>query len=318
MAKRRKTLIFNDPLITHLMKLIYHRGQNFGDALNPLIFEHFLNDGALNESSDIELLGIGTIFGLKQSELKKVVFSSGISDDEATYGAIPQIDGKYDIRAVRGPLTAELLNISTRLAVTDGAALVAKVFPRSIMSVPSQVGFIPHHKSLDFYSDWETVANSAGLTFLDIRQKPKSFLRQLWTCEAVITEAMHGAIVADTYSIPWIPIKLYSHINEFKWMDWAASVRVDMQFHASRSQLHSSGFFADLMMARGFPKIFAKLLSRALLQWRIRRTVIWLKALPDSKKYLSDRDHLSSLIDELLLRLEKVKSDYTVGDINRD
>jgi succinoglycan biosynthesis protein ExoV len=40
----------------------------------------------------------------------------------------------------------------------------------------------------------------------------------------VVTEAMHGAIVADTLRIPWIPVVCSPEIATFKWRDWTASL----------------------------------------------------------------------------------------------
>ncbi|NEQ81736.1 MAG: polysaccharide pyruvyl transferase family protein [Moorea sp. SIO2I5] len=292
------------------MKLTYHSGKNFGDALNPLIFNHFMGFNILNESSDVELLGIGTILGLKQSPLPKVVFSSGCSDNEATYGSVPVLDERYDIRCVRGPLTAKALNLPPSTAVTDGAVLVREVLPRCVEAVPGKIGFIPHHKSLDFYPYWSQIAQTCGLNFLDVREEPKSFIQKLWQCEVVITEAMHGAIVADTYGIPWIPIKLYPHINSFKWMDWSLSVGIEIQFLNSPVRLHTSNFFMQLMIKRRLPRLISQTLAPLLLRWRIHRIVRWLKTTSQAEPYLSNRSHLDSLITELQARLETIKCDY--------
>jgi succinoglycan biosynthesis protein ExoV len=37
---------------------------------------------------------------------------------------------------------------------------------------------------------------------------------------------MHGAIIADTLRTPWIPVKCYSNILEFKWQDWCGSLNM--------------------------------------------------------------------------------------------
>ena len=45
-------------------------------------------------------------------------------------------------------------------------------------------------------------------------------------CDVLLTEAMHGAIIADAYRIPWAPVKTNSSILDFKWLDWCASLEV--------------------------------------------------------------------------------------------
>src|SRR5205814_2371845 len=42
----------------------------------------------------------------------------------------------------------------------------------------------------------------------------------------LVTEAMHGAVVADALRVPWIALRMYSKIDEFKWRDWCASLRL--------------------------------------------------------------------------------------------
>ena len=38
---------------------------------------------------------------------------------------------------------------------------------------------------------------------------------------------MHGAIIADTLRIPWIPISTRPSINTFKWLDWCESMELE-------------------------------------------------------------------------------------------
>jgi succinoglycan biosynthesis protein ExoV len=40
----------------------------------------------------------------------------------------------------------------------------------------------------------------------------------------VLTEAMHGAIVADTLRVPFVPLVSSREISSFKWMDWTLSM----------------------------------------------------------------------------------------------
>jgi hypothetical protein len=59
----------------------------------------------------------------------------------------------------------------------------------------------------------------------------ETVLGALETCEHVICEAMHGAILADALRIPWtrvtieVPFYESDNSNEFKWNDWMLSIR---------------------------------------------------------------------------------------------
>jgi succinoglycan biosynthesis protein ExoV len=59
---------------------------------------------------------------------------------------------------------------------------------------------------------------------VDAHWSPHVVLRVLSEARLVVTEAMHGAIVADTLRIPWIPVVCSPEIATFKWRDWTASL----------------------------------------------------------------------------------------------
>jgi succinoglycan biosynthesis protein ExoV len=58
------------------------------------------------------------------------------------------------------------------------------------------------------------------------------FIREVAASESVISEAMHGAILADVLRVPWKRLRFYSHqfegekVSEFKWMDWLFSIEI--------------------------------------------------------------------------------------------
>ena len=49
-------------------------------------------------------------------------------------------------------------------------------------------------------------------------------MNQITETETLITEAMHGAVVADSYGIPWIPVRTTDEILSLKWEDWCQSI----------------------------------------------------------------------------------------------
>ncbi len=216
------------------MKLYYHKDTkgNFGDDLNPFIWRHYfpnLIDGEIYHEpkirqpiapDDVLLIGIGTLLNEHiPANIKKYIFGSGMG-----YGADPSVDKSWEFICVRGPLTANKLNLDSALAITDPAILLPDVRPRTSLS-EGKVGFIPHCSTADV-NIWEKLSGEVGLLYISPRQDSQRFLELLWKCDWVITEAMHGAIVADAYRIPWVSVKTHQEVLEFKWMDWCESLKL--------------------------------------------------------------------------------------------
>ncbi|MDB4388023.1 polysaccharide pyruvyl transferase family protein [Akkermansiaceae bacterium] len=298
------------------MKLTYHKGQNVGDAINPMLFSHYLGAEMLNDSDAVCLLGVGSILGLKRDvKGKKVVFSSGYggSDYSGTYGERPLLDDDWEILALRGPLTARDLGVEeASVPLLDGGYLITDVWPRDVESVSGRVGFIPHHRSLNFYEDWISLAKSSGLYMLDVRDEPEKFMRKLWSCEKVICEAMHGAIFADAYRIPWVPIRLYPHINEFKWKDWGESLNLSFTPHTAPEKLHGVNFLTELISERfSFPKAMARLLSLVILEYRRFKVVRWLKRIKQINGGQSEEALLNGKKSALIAQFEVLRTKYS-------
>ena len=43
----------------------------------------------------------------------------------------------------------------------------------------------------------------------------------------VLTESLHGAILADAFRIKWVPIRFSYRFLDFKWIDWCQSIRIE-------------------------------------------------------------------------------------------
>ncbi len=204
------------------MILTYYRGKNFGDALNPLIFNHLL-PGFFDDDPSELFLGIGSILGFQKGDKntkKLIVFSSGFAYDDP-----PIINERYDIRCVRGPMTASVLKIDKSQAVTDGALLLRQL-PEFQNEQPKKYkfSFIPHYRSEQMFDRWEKVFEPVGVHFISPALKPADVIQQIRQSECVLAEAMHAAIIADTFRVPWIPVQMFLHINTFKWQDWMLSM----------------------------------------------------------------------------------------------
>jgi succinoglycan biosynthesis protein ExoV len=211
------------------MEVLYYRDPtgklNFGDDLNEVIWRELLPEHLFRDD-DVRLLGIGSIFNadfvpLSRTRDKRMfVLGSG-----AGYFALPPGWENWNILAVRGPLTAALVG-QPEVAATDSAALLS-LLPQIVRLAPERNAtlLIPHHSSAA-YGQWEKVAAAAGVTLLDPRWPVPVVMEHFSHAKLVVTEAMHGAIVADTLRIPWIPITVAPDTLPFKWRDWTLSLNL--------------------------------------------------------------------------------------------
>lgn len=208
------------------MKLTYYVGDppNFGDEINASMWDQLLPQGLLDDGEDELFLGIGSIlWDYLPKSPRKIVAGSGFGG----YTAAPDVhDGKWEILWVRGPETARVLGIDPALAITDAAVLLRAV-PLPAAPPRAGVAFMPHVESIP-RGAWADVCAQAGVTFLDPRAPVDQLLAGIRAAEVLITEAMHGAIVADALRTPWVPVLPFHHINRAKWNDWAASLDVTL------------------------------------------------------------------------------------------
>ncbi|WP_417608095.1 polysaccharide pyruvyl transferase family protein [Owenweeksia hongkongensis] len=295
------------------MKLEYFTGKNFGDALNPFIFQHFLPN-FFDDNPEETFFGIGSIlgFGLAKDVKKKIIFSSGYA-----YGEIPEIDSTYDFVCVRGPLTANALNLPSDAAVADGAILL------QFMDIPKPVkkykfSFMPHWGSEQKYSKWPEVCAAAGIHYISPMQDKDFVLQEILKSEVVIAEAMHAAIVADTLGVPWIPVKAYPTINEFKWNDWAASLNLTFEFSKLSSLYENNEFMFEKLNERTqgiIPKAVIKgslnVLQKTYFDPKTKQVVKQMERVKLQPQHISNRDLLKDKGNELLKRLELVKKKYS-------
>ena len=209
-----------------LKHIFYIDGErnNFGDDLNRWLWSRVLGF-SLDVDDGTVVLGIGTLIsrGFVPSANKYVVLSAGVG-----YDALPLDFGgqKWEILSVRGPLTAQFLNLPPEKAIIDGAALV-RLLPECEPLPESQrdgVAFMPHYESLPA-GNWEQVCGMAGVEFHD-PQLPSEITLQRIRKARLVVAAMHAAIVADALRVPWIPVVLSPLSNSFKWLDWTMSLNL--------------------------------------------------------------------------------------------
>lgn len=217
------------------MKVIYFQDPqgNFGDELNrwlwPRIFgeavtgfgHHGKETSLENNAEELLFYGIGTILDDRiPQQPEKIIFGSGFG-----YGEKPHQLNDFNIFFVRGKWTAKALGIDPGKALTDPAILLRRFFPLIADSHKRHdISFMPHHSSTggDF---WRKACAELNINYIDpLGFDVERVIREISVSRLVIAEAMHGAIVADTFRVPWIAVSSVEETNNFKWQDWCGTL----------------------------------------------------------------------------------------------
>lgn len=213
----------------YLMKLTYYQAKegNFGDDLNawlwPRIFPRIYEG-----SQEVAFIGIGSILGGKiaPNASRRIVFGTGIRRPRS----VPVLNSDWDVRFVRGPISASALGLQRSEFVSDGAICLG-LLQWPLTTKMYKIGFIPH---FHFVKDYPSILSLGDdVHVIDPRGKVEDVISAIRSCERIITESLHGAILAEIFRVPWARVALYSwqtesaDVSTLKWMDWALSHALD-------------------------------------------------------------------------------------------
>lgn len=292
------------------MKIFAYVGEksNFGDDLNHWLWPRLL-PGFFDEDDSIRFIGIGsTLYDSHPASSRKLVFGAGY----AGYSALPTLDDSWDIRFVRGRMTAEALGLPDTLAIGDAAILI-----RTLGLQPTEkrhdASFIPHFESAN-QGDWESVCSKAGVHMIDPRWPVERVLDDMLASRLVISEAMHGVIVADALRVPWQAIEPLDPNHRSKWQDWASVLDVRIDFR----RIGPSNLF-EWMMTRFWSKrriIYAMRKRRATLMklggaLSLPGAVARLKALKGGSGQLSPEAAITRATERMEAAVERLRRDYS-------
>lgn len=222
------------------MKVIYFQDPegNFGDELNRWLWPRLFNGAVTgfghhgietreeNQTESLLFYGIGTILDDRiPVEPRKIIFGSGFG-----YGDPISNLKNCEIIFVRGSKTAKAIGVPAEKALTDPAVLLRHFFP--VVSMEERihdVSFMPHH-STTAGSFWESACKDSGINYISpMGFDVETVVKEISSSRLVIAEAMHAAIVADAFRVPWIPVTSVPETNPFKWQDWCESLDLEYQ-----------------------------------------------------------------------------------------
>ena len=210
---------------------------NFGDELNGWMWQELYPELFAGDDPDdgVDFIGIGTILDRHlPSRGLNVVLGSGTG-----YAPPPDIRANpahWCVYGVRGPLTAQLLDLPREAVLTDPAILLAEhprwrgprpaVNGERVSGEQGRVIFVPHWKSIRF-GQWQAACELAQIDFVDPCGDAREVIDRIAGARLVVAESMHAAIIADALRVPWVPVVLSREVAPFKWADWAATVGLE-------------------------------------------------------------------------------------------
>ena len=287
------------------MKLYYYQKTcgNFGDDLNLWLWKNLFPD-AFDEDDKKVFFGIGTIindriYDRAPNADRIIIFSSGVGYGKTPLQNLPTINDRWKVYCLRGPLSAKALGVSPDLAITDGAVLIRRLFePQTKIEKKQKFSYMPHvDQAVKHGEIWQKICQQAGYGYIDPRWTREEVLTALCQTETLITEAMHGAIVADALRVPWIPVKTSSSIFEFKWWDWCKSLDLEYTPHQ----------MSELPSRKSVPSRIKKFIIS-------QKIVKELKAIAESSTpILSNDGKIEQLTTRLEEKVESFRKDMVAG-----
>lgn len=220
--------------------------KNFGDHLNEYIYKNLFFDSQLKSN----VIGIGSILTkefLTENEIEgKNCFVLG--SGTRSIRDIPRFDiekGSF----FRGPLTNMVATLDTNNFISDGAYVLRQIDKyKKLEHTQKQypISIIPYFRSLNG-ANWSKISKEFDLNFIDptIPNGIDFFMEEVAKSKLIISEAMHGAIMADIFRIPWVRLEFLSSIFEslevstFKWKDWQYSIKL-LHTHSIKADIYQS------------------------------------------------------------------------------
>ncbi|HBE20149.1 MAG TPA: succinoglycan biosynthesis ketolase [Cyanobacteria bacterium UBA11149] len=298
------------------MKLYYCKypvgRQNFGDNLNLWLWDKLI-PGILDDDESTAFVGLGTLINdslprRTSRARKRVIFSTGAGYEKG----MPEIDSSYKIYCLRGPLSAEVMGVEAQLAVTDGAILVRRLIPINKHKI-YKFSYMPHYNFAG--EGWKSVCHQLGFGYVDPSSSTEEVLSAINNTEILLSEAMHGVIVADALRVPWIPIVTHPSILSFKWQDWCLSVGLEYQ-PVTMKRLHqpkgTSGGWAKQSVPQNLD-IFKP--ARLFRDWLRQKSAAleMLRIAKTTQPKLSSDLKIERVTIELEERLQQFKNDVEAG-----
>jgi succinoglycan biosynthesis protein ExoV len=285
----------------------YSPTNNFGDALNRSRFWEGVVPAFAELATRFDVFGIGTLLSRRfvggSARKPKVVLGSGCG-----YHTAARADASWRVAWVRGPLTAAVCDVRRDDALTDPAYLLPFARPDLPWRSHARSGTVlmPHVDS-DARADFRRLAQLLGFKYVAPTDPLEAIVAAFGAAQRVVTESLHGAILADTLRVPWTPLVTHKRINTFKWRDYCASIDVPYCPIVLSSALIDSApsrrvtrwrHRGEVALARRLPSLDA---FSPLAPWRVSTATDYARSAEDIDAFVTRRASILSCSKRLAM-----------------
>ncbi|WP_187393995.1 polysaccharide pyruvyl transferase family protein [Oceaniovalibus sp. ACAM 378] len=239
---------------------------NVGDLLNEYLIPKIAGREIVKvrTSAFNHLRAIGSLVGSASN--RSFIWGSGSID-----GQLPsRLTSARRVSAVRGLKTRRVIEDATGVSLDDrpmgDPALLMPLYFDPVPIKEVKYGIIPHFSDEKAVRKWLSEAKLKEVRLISVQQDPESFVRQMLTCERVLSSSLHGLILADAYGIPnrWIKVSDELIGGDFKFLDYYSTVKNQDKkpiYFKSASSFSDIARAMDETRIRSFKYSLSKLLS---------------------------------------------------------
>ncbi|MBR5599106.1 MAG: polysaccharide pyruvyl transferase family protein [Alphaproteobacteria bacterium] len=219
-----------------MIKLFYSNSDNFGDAINPILFNRLTGlEAKFSKRYNAQISGIGSIMHHLTKSRPFGNLYNFIAPEIAVWGSGFKTEAKgknesfnhrrMKFLALRGEITKSrvenIINRKLDIPLGDPGLLFNRLIDKK-QEKKYHTAIIPHTADMDnpiFKKLEEKLPNSK---VLNLRGNPIDVLYEIASAEFVLSTAMHGLIAADSLGIPnkWLEVSDKVEGNGYKFRDY--------------------------------------------------------------------------------------------------
>lgn len=189
---------------------------NFGDDINPSFYEKLSGIQIKLEVNQTKphFLGMGSI--LERATDSSMILGSGFIAQPNTPINLPG-----SIIAVRGKLSRAAISNCPDVLLGDPMVLLSLIYSAST-GKKHKIGLVPHVSQVNYF---RRIAPK-GVIIIDPATEPWAVIRSIAESDFIISQSLHGLIVADVLGIPNLWIKPANQMigGDFKFLDYFSTL----------------------------------------------------------------------------------------------